>query len=238
MPEKTTKKKTKAKKSSAGKKRLRPSVKIILAVLAVLILVFAGIRIYRWNAQRGDSRVIVLVNPWNTVDNSDFTPSLQTVDGVQVDKSCAGELEKLLADCRAAGVSIKLSAGYRSAEEQLQVFEDEVSRQMQSGYSADTAYAMAEQNVGASGTSEHELGLAVDVEGEAAQGWMQENAWRYGFILRYPEGSEAVTGRSADSAHFRYVGLTAAEQINSLGITLEEYMGMFYTQDAEVEVTN
>ncbi len=227
----------KKKKTTARKKSMKLSVKIILAVLVVLILVFAGIRIFLWNAQRGDSRVIVLVNPWNTVDNSEFTPSLQTVDGVRVDKSCAGELEKLLADCRGAGVSIQLSAGYRSAEEQLQVFENEVSRQMQAGYSADTAYTMAEQSVGASGTSEHELGLAVDVQGAAAQAWMRENAWRYGFILRYPEGSESVTGRSADSGHYRYVGTVAAEQIFSLGITLEEYMGMFYTQDAELVIS-
>ena len=63
---------------------------------------------------------------------------------------------------------------------------------------------------------------------------MRENAWRYGFILRYPEGSESVTGRSADSSHYRYVGLTAAEQIQTLDICLEEYMGMFFTQDAEI----
>lgn len=229
-------KKTKKKAARKNKKPLRLTIIIILAVLALLLLILAGIRVFRWNAQRGDSRVIVLVNPWNTLENSDFSPSLQKVDGVQVDKSCAGELQKLLTDCRAAGVPISLTAGYRSGDEQLQTFENEVSRQMQAGYSAETAYAMAEQSVGAPGASEHELGLAVDVDGEAAQRWMQENAWRYGFILRYPEGRETVTGRSADSAHYRYVGQTAAEQINSLGITLEEYMGMFYTQDADIEI--
>ena len=88
--------------------------------------------------------------------------------------------------------------------------------------------------MGTPGTSEHQLGLAIDVQGTAAQEWMRENAWRYGFILRYPEGSESVTGRSADSSHYRYVGLTAAEQIQTLDICLEEYMGMFFTQDAEI----
>jgi D-alanyl-D-alanine carboxypeptidase len=159
------------------------------------------------------------------------------VEGVQVDKSCAGDLEKLLADCRASGTPITLTAGYRSQDEQLKVFKDEVDRQMLAGYNADRAYTVAEQRVGQPGTSEHELGLAVDVQGAAAQAWMRENAWRYGFILRYPEGSESITGRSADSGHYRYVGLTAAEQITGLGITLEEYMGMFYTQDAEIEIS-
>ena len=230
MPEKNTK------KAPTQKKRMRPSVKIILAVLAVLLLLFAGIRVYLWNAQRGDSRVIVLVNPWNTMEYIDFKPNLQEVDGVQVDRSCAAELEKLLGDCRAAGTAITVTAGYRSGEDHLKVFENEVSRQMQSGYTSDTAYMIAEQRVGAPGASEHELGLAVDIQGAEAQDWMRENAWRYGFILRYPEGSEAITGRSADPAHYRYVGHTAAEQISSLGITLEEYMGMFYTQDAELEI--
>ena len=218
------------------KKALRPSVKIIIAALALLLLILTGFRVTHWVAQRGDTRVIVLVNPWNDVQNSGFKPKLKTVESVQVDKSCAGELEKLLADCRASGTPITLTAGYRSQEEQLKVFKDEVDRQMLAGINADRAYAVAEQRVGAPGTSEHELGLAVDVQGAATQAWMRENAWRYGFILRYPEGSESITGRSADSGHYRYVGLAAAEQIFGLGITLEEYMDMFYTQDAEIEI--
>ena len=232
MPEKS-----KTGKHLQQKRALRPTVKIVIAVLALLVLILTGIRVYHWIAQRGDTRVIVLVNPWNGVDKSGFRPRLKTVEGVQVDKSCAGDLEKLLADCRASGTPITLTAGYRTQDEQLKVFSDEQNRQMLAGYDADRAYAVAEQRVGVPGTSEHELGLAVDVQGAAAQAWMRENAWRYGFILRYPEGSESVTGRSADSGHYRYVGLTAAEQITGLGITLEEYMDMFYTQDAEIEIS-
>ncbi len=221
---------------AAPKKKLRPSVKIVVALLAVLLLVAAGIRVYRWVSLRGESRVLALVNPWNDVDSSDFTPRLKTVEGVQVDRSCVKELEKLLADCRASGTSITLTAGYRSPDEQLRTFNDEVNRQMAAGLSAERAYILAEQRVGAPGTSEHQLGLSVDVQGANAQAWMKENAWRYGFILRYPEGSESITGRSADSGHYRYVGLAAAEQIFTLGITLEEYMGMFYTQEAEIVI--
>jgi D-alanyl-D-alanine carboxypeptidase len=140
----------------------------------------------------------------------------------------------MLDDCRESGCSITVTAGYRSREEQLMLFNNEVDRQMRAGRSADAAYTIAEQRIGAPGTSEHELGLAVDVQGSAAQDWMKENGWRYGFILRYPEGSEAITGRSADPAHYRYVGPSAAEQIYTLQITFEEYMGMFFTQEAEI----
>ena len=219
---------------AAPKKALGTPVKIILLVLSAGLLALLGFRLHSWMEQRGEPRLMVLVNPWNNVDNSGFSPKLKTVEGVQVDKSCAEDLQQLLADCRAEGCPITLTAGYRTREDQLTLFNNEVDRQMMNGRSADTAYTLAEQRVGAPGTSEHELGLAIDVQGVNAQNWMKENAWRYGFILRYPAGSEQITGRSADTAHYRYVGLTAAEQIHSLDITLEEYMGMFYTQDAEI----
>ena len=219
---------------TAPRRPLKPSVKIILAVLALVLLVLTGTRLTHWISQRDETRVIVLVNAWNDVDASGFSPRLKTVEGVQVDRSCVSDLEELLNDCRKSGCTITLTGGYRSREEQLTQFNNEVDRQMAAGRSADVAYILAEQRVGAPGTSEHELGLAVDVQGAEAQRWMRENAWRYGFILRYPEGSESITGRSADSAHFRYVGQAAAEQIFNLDLTLEEYMGMFYTQEAEI----
>ena len=219
---------------AAQKRPLPPAVKIVAAVLALALLVVVGIRLYTWLDQRNDSRVMVLINPWNGVDSCGFRPKLVTVEGVQVDKSCKKPLEQLLADGRAAGISITATAGYRSREEQLSQFNNEVDRQMSAGRDADSAYSLSEHRVGAPGNSEHELGLAVDFQGAEAQAWLKENAWRYGFILRYPEGSESITGRSADSAHYRYVGQAAAEQIYSLQITLEEYMGMFYTQEAEI----
>ena len=216
------------------KRRLRSMVIIIAAVLVLLLLTVAGFRLHGWLEQRSEARVMVLVNPWNDVDKSGFVPKLKKVDGVQVDQSCARELTRLLADCRESGCSITITAAYRSREEQLKLFNNEVNRQMAAGYSADTAYTIAEQRIGAPGTSEHELGLAIDVQGAAAQEWMKENGWRYGFILRYPEGAEGITGRSADAAHYRYVGQSAAEQIYTLQISFEEYMGMFFSQEAEI----
>jgi D-alanyl-D-alanine carboxypeptidase len=231
MPEKK-----RAEAQASRRKPLRPSVKIIIAAVLLLLLILVGIRLHGWLSQRDETRVIVLVNPWNDVDNCGFRPRLKSVEGVELDSSCIADLERMLADCRASGCSITLTAGYRSREEQLMLFNNEVDRQMGAGYSADQAYSIAEQRVGLPGASEHELGLAIDVQGASAQAWMRENAWRYGFILRYPEGCETITGRSADSAHYRYVGETAAFQIYELNITLEEYMGMFYTQEAEIVI--
>ena len=221
---------------ASQRRPLKPRIKIAAAVLGVLLLALVGFRLRGWMEQRGEARNIVLVNPWNDMEKTGFRPRLKEVEGVQVDKSCAGELEKMMADCRATGCPITLTDGYRSPEEQLSFFNNEVDKQMAAGHSADAAYTIAEQRAGLPGTSEHELGLAVDFQGAAAQSWLRENAWRYGFILRYPPGSESITGRSADDAHFRYVGAAAAQQIFDLGITLEEYMGMFYTQEAEIVI--
>ena len=84
--------------------------------------------------------------------------------------------------------------------------------------------------------SEHETGLAVDIvavtnqrldatqENARENIWLQENCYKYGFILRYPKGKEEITGFSYESWHFRYVGKAAAKEIYDKGITLEEYL--------------
>ena len=64
--------------------------------------------------------------------------------------------------------------------------------------------------------------------------WLNENCWRYGFIRRYPDDAEELTGLAGHSWHFRYVGADAAGNINSLGVTLEEYLSMFYSEEASV----
>lgn len=84
------------------------------------------------------------------------------------------------------------------------------------------------------GTGEHQLGLAVDISCEDANAadftvrWLQRNAWRYDFILRYPEGKEDVTGIMYESWHYRFVGREAAEEMQRLGIVPEEYPELFY----------
>ena len=94
---------------------------------------------------------------------------------------------------------------------------------------------MAEQWVAIPGTSEHELGLAVDINAdkerssnEEVYNWLAENAWRYGLILRYPQGKEGITGIDYEPWHYRYVGKEVAKQIYEEGITLEEYVGKRY----------
>ena len=106
---------------------------------------------------------------------------------------------------------------------------------MNAGMSYMDAYKTASVTVTAPNASEHQIGLAIDFysstymrldEGFAdtqAGKWLAENSYKYGFILRYPEGKEYITGIIYEPWHFRYVGVEAATVITEKGITLEEF---------------
>ena len=201
--------------SPADRRRPGPIVKAAVLVLALALLVFVGIRLYAWSEQAREARVVVLVNSWNDVDHSGFTPKLRELgDGFRVDAACR--------------------------EEQQALFEQTVEGLLgQFGGDRQAAEEAAERAVARPGASEHELGLAVDLESrdgrsEPMYQWLQENAWRHGFILRYPLGGEEITGEDYTPGHFRYVGMSAAGQIYALQITLEEYMGMFFSESAQI----
>ena len=107
---------------------------------------------------------------------------------------------------------------------------------MAQGYSEEEARTETAKNIAIPGTSEHQLGLAVDIvdknyqildetqEDTAVQKWLMENSWRYGFILRYPTDKSDITGIVYEPWHYRYVGKEAAEAIYNEGICLEEYL--------------
>ena len=229
------------------KKRRINVLKFLAGLLALALLVFVGTRLKGWQEQRQESRTVVLVNPWNYLDDTGYRPRLTSVgEGMKLDRSCASKLKSMLADCAAAGYDPLLLSAYRSREEQEQLFAQRVQQLIDSGMEEDQAEQLAAETVARPGTSEHELGLAVDIvdrenpvtnDSQADTGtqqWLRENAWRYGFILRYPENASEITGAPYEPWHYRYVGQATAWQLYSLGITLEEYSSMFYNEEAEI----
>ncbi|WP_301724823.1 M15 family metallopeptidase [Planococcus shixiaomingii] len=113
-------------------------------------------------------------------------------------------------------------------------------KELYKGYVAKDGQKAADRYSARPGYSEHQTGLAFDI-GEAGQEqhwasasfgetkggkWLAENAHNYGFILRYPKGSESITGYMHESWHYRYVGKKAATEIYKKGITLEQYLGV------------
>ena len=178
-----------------------------------------------------------LFNQHNRV-GSDFSPPTgRTLTGshVSVDSRIYEPLNQMMASARAAGATIWAQSGYRPYATQRELFENRVSRYMNNGYSR----TQAEQNtalwIAAPGTSEHQSGLAVDFncitmafEQTTAFQWLLENAHRYGFILRYPQGTTHITGVSYEPWHFRYVGIEHATKIWAYGVTLEEYIKWYF----------
>lgn len=193
---------------------------------------------------------IMLVNPWNTMPEG-YEPDLVVVDKHssgdkvhKVDAVCYDSLMEMLDDCKKYCQTAVVVSSYRTVEYQEGLFEKKIKKLMNKGYSREEAEILAAQEVARPGTSEHHLGLAVDIvdnrnyeldESQAempAQKWLMENSWKYGFILRYPVGKTDVTGIIYEPWHYRYVGLELAEELHELGLTLEEYLQML-TDEAE-----
>lgn len=181
---------------------------------------------------------LVLVNPWHPLpENYEF--ELTTVTGkYKIDSRCADALKQFLADCKAAGHTPYICSAYRTWDDQVYLFDKKVKSFTSKGYSEEEAKILAAKETAVPGTSEHQLGLAVDIlcqsrpwldEGQAntaTQKWLMANCHKYGFILRYPKGTTPITGIIYEPWHYRYVGVEIATEIMTKGITLEEYLGI------------
>lgn len=142
----------------------------------------------------------------------------------------------MLDEAHAIGYDIMVCSGYRSIEYQRCLFDDKVNRLIKSGMNRESALEEATKVVMPPGYSEHHTGLAVDIissdnreldETQAdtpANIWLQNNAYRYGFILRYPKSKENITGVIYEPWHFRYVGRHIAKYMYICGLTLEEFL--------------
>ena len=121
--------------------------------------------------------------------------------------------------------------GYRTYQDQKQILEERIQQYRDEGYSRSEAKKLAEEYVAIPGTSEHELGIAVDINADtskcssdAVYTWLADNAYRYGSIKRYPEDKVEITGVKNERWHYRYVGVEAAQEIQEKGLCLEEYI--------------
>ena len=180
---------------------------------------------------------LTLVNPWNPLPEDHSISLKQVESGQAVDQRCAEALQAMMNDCRAAGLSPLICSSYRTQETQQGLYDAQVNAFLAQGYSRKEAESMAATIVALPGTSEHQLGLAVDIvdqnyqilessqEDTPVQRWLMEHCWEYGFILRYPEEKSDLTGIIYEPWHYRYVGVEAAKVITQAGICLEEYVG-------------
>lgn len=147
------------------------------------------------------------------------------------DKGARAAFDQMAAEATLSGFNLTAFSTYRAFDYQVTLYERYVSRDGKAA--ADTYSARP-------GYSEHQTGLAFDIGevnfekhwasssfGETEAGkWVAANAHRFGFVMRYPEGKEPVTGYMHESWHFRYVGIDISTDIFNRKITLEEYLGI------------
>jgi D-alanyl-D-alanine carboxypeptidase len=169
---------------------------------------------------------VVLVNASHALPPY-YEMDLVTVTGWhQVSSVCLEPLKQMLADCNAAGISYNFNSAHRTVEEQTMILEQRTQEDMENlGLSFEAARAKALQTVAYPGTSEHHLGLAVDLLGDATIEWLTEHCWEYGFIVRYTADKYAITGIVNEPWHFRYVGTEVSLDMKDSGLCLEEYLG-------------
>lgn len=179
---------------------------------------------------------LLLVNYQNKINSDTKIDVVQLKNGQAIDKRCYEELQQMMDDCRDEGLDPIICSSYRSHRKQKILYEQKIYDLLNEGYSQTKAKNEAATVVAIPGTSEHEIGLAVDIvddnyqmleneqENTPVQKWLMKNCWKYGFILRYPENKKKITGVIYEPWHYRYVGKTAAKEIMSKGICLEEYL--------------
>ena len=179
---------------------------------------------------------LLLVNDWNPLPSGyDSDVSFTTVTGgKQMDSRVTDIVEQMLRD--ASAYDLAVVSAYRPKEEQNTLYWRKVKQYTDQGYSDLDAQKVGGTIVKRPGFSEHNCGLAMDVGGSgdytleqtfantAAYTWLIEHCADYGFILRFPEGKEDITGVIYEPWHYRYVGVEAAKYIMDNGLCLEEYL--------------
>lgn len=174
---------------------------------------------------------LILVNRDSYIPDDYQVELTELSNGKKVDSRIYPELQEMFNDARVQGYGLFVREGYRTQEEQQQLMDEKIEAYENEGKSKSEAKKLAEQWVAIPGTSEHQLGIAVDINADTTKSssddvynWLAENAHTYGFIKRYPSNKTDITGVINEPWHYRYVGKEAASKIYSQGICLEEYI--------------
>jgi len=181
------------------------------------------------NTLKKAAELTVVVNKKHRLP-SNYVPVLENVTGGKMRPEAANALKNLLSDAEKAGNPMVVASSYRSYDTQVSTYQYWVNTQ---------GKAEADRESARPGHSEHQTGLAVDLgnpDGSCrllacfgtgiAGKWLDNNAYKYGFIIRYPEGKESLTGYIYEPWHVRYVGIDQANAIKISGQTMDQYYGV------------
>ncbi len=171
----------------------------------------------------------ILANGYNNI--AEYAPTIEKLEGQGLDVRIIESMKAFVEDARAHGLNVYLSSGYRDYAEQKYLFERKVG---QVG-----SYEAAARIVLPPGTSEHQTGLACDITDRyyetkdrslantAMFQYMSQHCTEFGFVVRYPENKEDITGVMYEPWHFRYVGTEVAEYMTENDLCLEEFVSLY-----------
>lgn len=171
-----------------------------------------------------DKGIFTLVNKYNYISKDYIPNNLINIGNLYINKEAYENFLNMKNDMNKENLNIRIISAYRSYDYQESLYDKYLQKDKQEivdSYSARAGY------------SEHHTGLAIDVDNEKLDYnrfyltkefiWMNDNAYKYGFILRYPKGKEHITGYKYEPWHYRYVGKEIAEYIKKHNSTYEEY---------------
>lgn len=197
-----------------------------------ILTVNANVKIDDFNK---DAWELVLINKQHPLP-SDYQIQLESIkENMKCDKRIIDLLLLMINDASKDGVVLNVCSPYRDHNRQVMLFNKKIKNYMKDGYSYKDAYMLTAQVVTIPGSSEHEAGLSIDFntysylsldegfENTNAGTWLKNNAYKYGFILRYPNDKEDITGIEYEPWHYRFVGVDAAYYIYSHNLCLEEF---------------
>ena len=215
------------------KKRLKKPFRILLKAILICFVFVVALKVidggyskamrHGWN--------LILVNRDHPLPRNYEVELLKLDNGQEVDVRIYPDLQAMFNDARYAGLELFVRDGYRSHEEQVAIMNEYIDAYLDEGNDYVTAKHKAEDYVALPGTSEHELGLSVDinadnayVEDDEVYDWLDANAYKYGFIKRYANDKIDITGINNEPWHYRYVGYEHALYMQEHNLCLEEYI--------------
>jgi LAS superfamily LD-carboxypeptidase LdcB len=196
------------------------------------------------------SPYLKVINASNPLPEGYTEPALAELSSnpsMHMEEVAAAQIEKFFSDAVTAGYKYTVKAAYRTAAAQTEAYNAALQENLRAGYTTAEAEIMASKAVAKAGESEYQTGLIIEFSESrsmTAEEFMQtdfytyikENIHKYGFVLRYPENKEAITGYTMSPFVYRYVGnIESAEYMKTNNLSLEEYNDYVAQQKAFAE---
>ena len=172
---------------------------------------------------------LILINSDNKIPDN-YEPILTEYKDFKIDNSMLEDLKEMEESACNDNTCLYINSAYRNSKDQEKEFNKKVDEYLKNGNSKEQAIKLVQKEVNKPNYSEHELGLALDFSmtnndyNWKMWYWLQDNSYKYGFILRYPKNKEEITKIKYEPWHYRYVGKDNAKIIHEKNLCLEEYI--------------